>query len=199
MTDGSEKCQSAVLNSDVGMVADAKNNCIAFITPKRGLKHMELLPVRPDLEEYISKEDCLQTALLRCLASIVTSDGTVNFSEYEVLGQIINQSEQPVLAAHIVHRFLEKPVEPKNAFAKLGKFVSTDDEMRKSAFAVVLPVLKLQGSQSKKLAQDLAKALNMNLSDHELNDIESGATATTLVNCFQRSKRMILDSFRPET
>lgn len=160
---------------------------------KANQKALSLVPSRPELKNHVYNDDGLQSALLRSLAAIATADGTVNLAEYDVLNQIVSQSEQPALAAHIVHSYIENRIETKTAFAKLGSVLSDKQEMRQSVYEAVRPLLKLQGDKSKSLAQDLAKALKIKLSAYELSELEHGATSMSLSTIVTRTTRMVLD------
>lgn len=161
---------------------------------KANQKALSLVPSRPDLKNHVYHNDGLQSALLRSFAAIATSDGTVNLAEYDALSQIVSQSEQPALAAHIIHSFLENRIETNTAFAKLGSVLLDNQEMRQSVYEAALPILKLQGDKSKSLAQDLAKALKIKLAAHELSDLEHGATSMSLSTIVTRATRMVRDN-----
>lgn len=166
------------------MISKTKNNNQTVLS---------LVPSRPDLKSHVYNNNGSQSALLRSITAIATADGIVSLAEYDVLSQIVSHSEQPALAAHMVHSYLEKPVDTKTAFAMLGSVVSGNEEMCQSAYDVALPILQLQGDQSKSLAQDLAKVLNIKLTPEELSELEHGATSMSLSTVVTRAKRMLFD------
>ncbi|MBU5638826.1 hypothetical protein KOM00_19050 [Geomonas sp. Red69] len=162
-------------------------------TKSQGTKY-ELVPSRPNLKNHVYNSNSLQEALLRALAAIATADGTVNLAEYDALNQIAGQSVRPALSAHIVYTHLENRIDPKVAFARLGDAAKAFPDLPQVLFDTALPILLLQGDKSKPLAQDLAKAINLKLTPHQISDLDHGASRTSLSTLLSRTARKVRDT-----
>jgi hypothetical protein len=124
------------------------------------------------LEDYLQKDSSLPTAYLRAVGSIAAADGKVSLSEYAALKNITNLTGKSALAGTVLHHALENPLSTEDAFKQLGQ-AAKDAELatRKACFEAAKPLLSLQGSDTKKLAQKLSDCLRCEILEDELKEL----------------------------
>jgi len=151
-----------------------------------------IVPDRPDLDRHLAEDDSFQTAFLRCLAAIATSDGTVSLAEYGALNEIAGQIEQSAFAAHALLWFLEHPTDPPAALSILGRAsAGVDRGTARAAFKAAQPLLMLQGEESRKAVQRFAKALGVKVTESDLAAFPTGAAPTLWKDVVRRSTRLM--------
>jgi len=118
---------------------------------------------RPDLERSVRDEPGFRLHLLRWLVAVASDDGHVNLAEYQLIRAMAEEggSAHELLTAL---RAIEQPQPADTALALLRETApQLDEDARRQALVMAIPLLRLQGSEAVHWANTLAAALGINL------------------------------------
>jgi hypothetical protein len=153
-----------------------------------------LLPKMPSLEVFLSDDLSFPSAYFRCLGSIAAADGTVNITEYEVLHETLLSAEQSALATLLILRAIEKPIALDEAFKQLKRASKEiDPSVTLAAFEAAKPLIELQGNKSRRIAEQLADSLEIQLSNADRDDFLLSSDRNLWQTIVQKSKRLLND------
>ena len=125
----------------------------------------KLILDRPDLDRSVDDEPGFRLHLLRWLVAVARTDGHINLAEYEAIRSLAGKSGS-ALDLVTALQTMERTTSAETALAALrSAAVQLDAQMRRLVLARALPLLRLQGEQALSLAGDLAKSLNVELTD----------------------------------
>ncbi|WP_028452932.1 hypothetical protein [Chitinilyticum aquatile] len=153
--------------------------------------NFEVIPVGYGFDKFSKDDESFITCLLRILGFIASKDGVVNLQEFVAMQQLIEKFECSSSASMILISAVSTRTDLsyKDLIVKLKRSASgIDGLVLRQAFALSTPLLQCQGTDSRRLAIELAQALGIELSSVELavfpEETKAGISsiATSIIN-----------------
>lgn len=145
------------------MTTNASKASFANFGEQGTVQHNELL-------DYVSQDVTFPTAYLRAVAAIASSDGVLNVADFNALDEVLLLLNDSALAQVVLLEYVERPLPWKQAFLALeNASEAIGHATAVAAFEAVRSLLSLQGTSSRELAKNFAKALRYQLPPNELD------------------------------
>jgi tellurite resistance protein len=138
------------------------------------------------LEHHLSTDESFASAYLRVIGAIASSNGLASLAEYSILNEIAESGDASAVASITVLTALEGQPSLTLLLAQLknaSKNVALD--LRRLAFDKAHPLLKLQGYQSRNLAEKLAAALDYHPDQSRLSEFLDGSLWNKTLRLFK--------------
>ncbi|MES2260061.1 MAG: hypothetical protein V4724_16175 [Pseudomonadota bacterium] len=149
------------------------------------------LPVRT-LDQHLSSDQSFGSALARTVGAIAAADGAVTLGQFAAVTDIAGDGKASAVFTALVLNAIESGVGIDWALNALARSaLGVDQPARMAAFNLVRPLLMLQGSKSRALAQRLAKALGIRLRDDELASLPGDGERKLLGNLGDQARKLV--------
>lgn len=124
------------------------------------------------LEQHFRDDNSFPTAFLRAASAIASNDGKVSLAEYAALKELTKLTGESALAGAVLHHSLEYPISIDEAFKQLyAASGGVDHQLKNACFEITKPLISLQGTDTKKIAQSFAKNLRHEISTAEIDSL----------------------------
>jgi hypothetical protein len=121
------------------------------------------------LDAHLSSDQSFPSALARTVGAIAGTDGNLTLAQFAAVTDIAGDGKASAVFTALVLNAIESGVTVDWALAALGRVSDqVDPAARHGAFNLMKPLLALQGTKARALAQRIAKALNVRLGPEQL-------------------------------
>ncbi|KQX02022.1 hypothetical protein ASC94_05500 [Massilia sp. Root418] len=144
------------------------------------------------LDEHLSSDQSFASALARTVGALAAADGTVTLGQFAAVTDLAGEGKASAVFTALVLNAIESGVSVDwalNALARCSPAV--DQPTRDSAFAMLRPLVALQGQKSRALAQRVAKALGVRLLTDELAMLPPEDERGLLSNIGQQARKLV--------
>jgi len=121
------------------------------------------------LDEHLSSDQSFTSALARTVGAIAAADGNMTLAQFAAVTDIAGEGKASAVFTAVLLNAIESGVTMDWALAGLAKSSQGAEHLaRDAAFTLMKPLLALQGTQARPLAQKVAKALNIKLTPEQM-------------------------------
>lgn len=121
------------------------------------------------LDEHLSTDQSFTSALARTVGAIARTDGAMTLAQFAAVSDLAGDGRASAVFTALMLNAIECDVTVEWALQALARASPTVAEVaRHSAFNLMKPLLALQGTAARSLAQKIAKALQIKLSAEQL-------------------------------
>jgi hypothetical protein len=121
------------------------------------------------LDEHLSSDQSFASALARTVGAIAVADGNMTLAQFAAVTDIAGDGKASAVFTAVLLNAIESGVTVDFALNGLCRASQTTDHpARDAAYALMKPLLALQGTQARPLAQRVARALDIKLTPEQL-------------------------------
>ncbi|WP_229632215.1 hypothetical protein [Pseudoduganella violaceinigra] len=144
------------------------------------------------LDEHLSTDQSFTSALARTVGAIASTDGALTLAQFAAVTDLAGDGRASAVFTALMLNAIECGVTVDWALHALARSSHTVGEpARHSAFNLMKPLLALQGTASRPLAQNVAKALHIKLAPEQLFGLPPEAERRLLSNLGNQARKLV--------
>jgi len=144
------------------------------------------------LDEHLSSDQSFGSALARTVGALAAADGTVTLGQFAAVADLAGEGKASAVFTALVLNAIESGVSVDWALNALARCApDVDQPTRDSAYAMLRPLVALQGPKARALAQRVARALGVHLRSDELAMLPPEDERGLLSNIGQQARKLV--------
>jgi hypothetical protein len=144
------------------------------------------------LDEHLSTDQSFTSALARAVGAIASTDGTTSLAQFAAVTDLAGDGRASAVFTALMLNAIECGVTVDWALQALARASpSVSDGARHNAYNLLKPLLALQGTAARPLAQRIAKALHIKLSAEQLFGLPPEEERRLLTNLGQQARKLV--------
>lgn len=144
------------------------------------------------LDEHLSSDQSFGSALARTVGALAAADGTVTLGQFAAVTDLAGEGKASAVFTALVLNAIESGVSVDWALHALARCSpAVDQQTRDHAYAMLRPLVALQGPKARAMAQRVAKALGVRLLTDELAMLPPEDERGLLSNIGQQARKLV--------
>ena len=144
------------------------------------------------LDEHLSSDQSFASALARTVGALAAADGTVTLGQFAAVTDLAGEGKASAVFTALVLNAIESGVSVDWALNALARCApAVDLQTREHAYDMLRPLVALQGTKARTLAQRVAKALDLRLRTDELAMLPPEDERGLLGNIGQQARKLV--------